>query len=250
MSPTSAQQKPLRLVLAVAVAASLAGAAVWTWRTLHWPIEVVRIDSAVVNADRQRLRQTVSRHARAGFFGVDLAELRVALVDLPWVREASLRRVWPDQLRVEIVEHEVAATWNGDALLSVRGAVFTPDAVTGYGVPALEGPQNLGPAMLERLRAIESRLAGVGLAVRALEQDARRAWRLRLDNDVVLRLGRDDVMTRLERFVAVWPRALRQRADAVAAVDLRYTNGLAVSWSGEVPEGAAAATADQGADDV
>jgi len=250
MSDRSAQQRALRLVSAVGFAAILAAGAVWTWRTLHWPIEVVRIDSAVAHADRERLKETMTRHTRAGFFGVDLAALRRALVELPWVRDASLRRVWPDQLRVEVVEHEVAATWNGDALLSERGVVFEPVSVTGHAVPALEGPQGRAAAMLERLRAYESRLARIDLSVRAVEQDARRAWRLRLDNGVTLRLGRDEVMARLERFVAVWPRALRPRADAMAAVDLRYTNGLAVSWSGEAPEGATAATADEGADDV
>ncbi|PSQ90470.1 MAG: cell division protein FtsQ [Proteobacteria bacterium SW_6_67_9] len=236
--------------MSVAAAAIAAGAIVWGVRMMHWPIEVVRIDSAVVHTDRERLQEKVTPYARAGFFELDLAALRDALIELPWVRDARLRRVWPNRLRVAVVEHEVAATWNDRALLSRDGVVFSPQRISGFEVPALQGPDGQGAAMLERLRAFEAALSAIEPEVRALTQDERRAWRLRLDNGVRLRLGRDGVAARLKRFAAVWPRTLHRHADAVSAVDLRYPNGLAVSWRDEAPEGATAAVAHEGANDV
>lgn len=226
--------KTLIGVMAIAI---LAGGLVSWARSVHWPIEVVRIDGPVRHTDRERMKSIMARHAEAGFAAMDLTALRRELVELPWVREASLRRVWPDTLRVEVREHEPVAVWNGDALVSDEGAVFRPAEFSGDGLARLSGPRGQGSAMLERLRVFERRLAPLELGVAALEQDARRAWRLTLENGIVLRLGRDRVAERLGRFRAVWSGVLEPRAGRIDAVDLRYTNGFAVAWrDGEKPQ--------------
>ena len=226
--------KTLVGVLALAI---LAGGLVSWARSVDWPIEVVRIDGPVRHTDRERMKSIMARHAEAGFAAMDLTALRRDLVQLPWVREASLRRIWPDTLRVEVREHDPVAVWNGDALVSDEGTVFRPAAFSGDGLARLSGPKGQGGAMLDRLRAFEQRLAPLDLGIAALEQDARRAWRLTLENGIVLRLGRDRVAERLGRFRAVWSGVLEPRAGRIDAVDLRYTNGFAVAWrDGEKPQ--------------
>lgn len=226
-----------KTLIGVLALAMLAGGLVSWVRAVDWPIEVVRIDGAVRHSDRERMKSIMARHAEAGFAAMDLSALRRELVELPWVREASLRRVWPDTLRVEVREHEPVAVWNDDALVSDEGAVFRPDAFSGDDLARLSGPTGQGSAMLERLRAFEQRLAPLDLEIAALDQDARRAWRLTLANGIVLRLGRDRVAERLARFRAVWSGVLEPRAERIAAVDLRYTNGFAVAWrDGEKPQ--------------
>lgn len=219
-----------KTLVGVLTLAMLAGGLVWSARAVDWPIEVVRIDGPVRHSDRERMKSIMARHAEAGFAAMDLTALRRELLALPWVREASLRRIWPDTLRVEVQEHEPVAVWNGDALVSDEGTVFRPAEFSGDDLARLSGPKGQGSAMLERLRAFERRLAPLDLSVAALEQDARRAWRLTLENGIVLRLGRDRVAERLGRFRAVWSGVLKPRAERIAAVDLRYTNGFAVAW--------------------
>jgi len=56
----------------------------------------------------------------------------------------------------------------------------------------------------------------------------RRAWRVKLEAGPTLELGREDVESRLARYLDVHERtvgALKRRVDYV---DLRYTNGFAV----------------------
>lgn len=227
-------------VLALALAGA---AAAWWWQQAHWPVAAVRIDGPVAHVDREDMKAVIARHTRAGFFALDLGALRQDLLALEWVRAASLRRVWPDTLRVEVREHEPAATWNGDALVSTRGAVFDPGAAAIEGLPALTGPEGQGGAMLERLDGFARRLAPLDLEPAALHQDARRSWRLELANGIELRLGRERVDARLARFVAVWPGVLAPQAERIAAVDLRYPNGFTIAWreaaATDSPEGGA-----------
>lgn len=215
---------------AVLALAATAAALAWWWRASEWPIAVVRIDGEARHADRDRLKAIVARHARAGFFGLELAALRTEIEALPWVRAANLRRVWPDTLRVTVDEHEAAAVWNGSALISRRGTVFRPQQLDPEGMPRLRGPNGRASRVLARLRRFRQRLAPLGLAIAALERDARRAWRIELGNGISLRLGRQHVDERLARFAAVWPRVLAPEAGRIAAVDLRYPNGFAVAW--------------------
>jgi len=239
MTAEDAPQLPghtIRTVAAVLAAAVAVAGAAWWWQTSHWPVNVVRIDGTVAHTDRGHLKTIVTRHAQAGFFAMDLGALRSDLVALPWVRDASLRRIWPDTLAVVVHEHTPAVRWNGDSLISRGGTVYTPGDAALEGLPRLTGPEGHGPAMLERMRTFAAALGPLGLGIVGLHEDARRAWRIELDNGVTVRLGRDSVDARLRRFVRVWPAVLAPRADDIAAVDLRYTNGFAVAWRDGEPK--------------
>ena len=230
-STTGGAGATLRALVAVLlVALGLAGG-MWVLRSVHWPISVVRIDGQLARTGPEPVERIVSRHtAGAGFFSLDLDALRADLEQLPWLRTASLRRIWPDTLRVQVSEHTAAAFWNGAALVSTRGTVFRPDTVPPLELPVLSGPDGHGRQMLQRLWALDRRLQPLGLSVHGLHQDARRAWRVELGNGITLRLGRGDIDARLDRFVAVWPAVLARKAERVEAVDLRYPNGFAVAW--------------------
>ena len=66
----------------------------------------------------------------------------------------------------------------------------------------------------------------------ALELDARGAWNLTLDNGVRVRLGRQQIDERFERFMLAAAKLVSQRATDIAYVDMRYSNGFAVGWKG------------------
>ncbi len=65
----------------------------------------------------------------------------------------------------------------------------------------------------------------------------RRAWRVHLDDGMVLELGREQVASRLARFLAAYPRTLAPLNRRIDYVDLRYANGFAA----RIPELAAVA---------
>src|SRR5206468_3912068 len=72
------------------------------------------------------------------FFTVNLEQVRTAFESVPWVRRASVRREWPDQLVVSLEEHEALGTWGEDGkLLSTKGDVVTVN---------LAGTDNAGDA--------------------------------------------------------------------------------------------------------
>lgn len=176
------------------------------------------------HADLDALSRAIQQAARAP----SMEAVRDAARRLPWVREASVRRRFPDAVEIAFQAHEAFALWNDDAVVSTRGEVFV---ARGAGnLPRFRGPDGSGPAMLAQYRALVPRLAPLSDAVAELRLSARGAWQARMQSGLVLELGRGDVLPRAERFAAAWPQVEARAAQARYA-DLRYPNGFALAKS-------------------
>jgi cell division protein FtsQ len=195
------------------------------------PVRTLRLGGELTHTRGEHVSAIAQAHAAGGFLALDVDAMRSEINALPWVREVAVRRIWPDVVAVELREHHALARWGEAALVSEEGHVFAPaDSDWPQGLPVLAGPQDSAPGVAQRHRELRQILAPLGLGVAALRMSERRALELHLDNGLVVLLGRDDPQARLERFVRVYPTALAGRADGIAQVDLRYTNGFAVAW--------------------
>lgn len=206
------------------------------------PIKSVRIEGRFTHVTAAELQQRLAGVAAGNFLSVNVEAIRHAAQTLPWVRTVTVRRVWPDTVRVEVTEQLAIASWGetgadpgavpgavqGTGLLNNSGALFTPDRTSfPDGLPEIRGPRGAHSALLAHYYAMNQALLPLRLRVTRLTQDERRAFHLRLDNGTELALGRADSYARLMRFVRAWP-TLQARGLPVVAVDLRYSNGLAV----------------------
>ncbi|WP_435104690.1 cell division protein FtsQ/DivIB [Arhodomonas sp. AD133] len=219
------------VVVVVVAAASLA---LERWRPASvFPVRTVRFEGDLAHVPESDLRSAVADHLGGGLLLVDLGSVRRAVKALPWVEDAAVWRVWPQGLRISVSEREPVAVWGDDALVTATGHVFRPDARPD-GLPRLGGPDGSQKEVLQRFRSWRERLGAIGLALRALRQDERRAWHGRLADGTSLALGRNDVDTRIARLINAWPRVRRAAGDrGIAALDLRYPNGFAVRWAPE-----------------
>ncbi|MDA1107543.1 MAG: FtsQ-type POTRA domain-containing protein, partial [Proteobacteria bacterium] len=210
------------------------------------PIKAVRIEGRFTHVTAAELQQRLAGVAAGNFLSVNVEAIRHAAQTLPWVRTVTVRRVWPDTVRVEVTEQLAIARWGetgadsgavsgavsgvvqGTGLLNNSGALFTPERTSfPDGLPEIRGPRGAHSALLGHYYAMNQALLPLKLRVTRLTQDDRRAFHLLLDNGTELALGRADSYTRLMRFVRAWP-TLQARGLPVVAVDLRYSNGLAV----------------------
>jgi cell division protein FtsQ len=57
------------------------------------------------------------------------------------------------------------------------------------------------------------------------------AWQLTLSNGIELKLGREDTLKRVQRFIDLYPSISKHKPEAIEQVDLRYDTGLAVRFA-------------------
>jgi len=193
------------------------------------PIRRVVVEGTLVHLDASRIEAVVAECVHAGFFGIDVDDIRARLQDEPWVRDAAVRRVWPDSLHVAIAEQVAVARWGDYGLLNAEADLFVPAPEE---LPAdlvrLDGPLGTELEVLRRYRFVAERLGALGLRVAAVELSARHAWSVTTDGGHQIVFGRKDFDARLARFELGYRRALAQAWARIARVDLRYTNGFAV----------------------
>lgn len=198
------------------------------------PVRVVGVDGEIHHLDRAQLEAAVAEAVDGSFFGVDLDQVRRKVEHLPWIESASVRRVWPDTLRVRVVEQVPLAYWGSDGLVSQRGEVFRPEQLPKLdGLAVLEGEDARAARITREYLSMRTLLETAGLGLKHVWVDARQAWRLQTDEGVTLNLGRREVMPRLTRFVQLYPYLKAQTGSLPEAVDLRYTNGFTVRWRKE-----------------
>jgi len=212
----------------------------WLSDPWRFPLSVVEVKGDFRYLDKQQLQLAVAPHVTGGFFTVDVAAIRTAAEQLPWVHRARVKRVWPATLRLQIEEQQPVALWGEHGFLNERGEPFVPEAAAiSLVLPSLAGPDGLQLKVLENFKRVAKTLAPLGITVTRMQLDNRRAWHLQLDNAVLLELGRADAGQRLQRFVRAYPNVFAGRLDDLLHVDLRYSNGFSVYWKQAVLENTA-----------
>jgi len=183
------------------------------------------------------IRQAILSLGEPGtFMSQDVDVIQQQIERLPWIQQVSVRKQWPDELKIHLVEYVPVARWNDLHLVDANGKSFS--------VPAnhlgkekrvmLYGPEGSESEVLAGYHQMDAMLAPGKFKLKAASMTARRSWQLVLDDDTRLELGRNEDMKRLKRFIQLWP-TLQQQAQAenkrIGYVDLRYDSGAAVGWA-------------------
>ncbi|HAB56086.1 MAG TPA: hypothetical protein DCE61_06950 [Cellvibrionales bacterium] len=195
-----------------------------------------------VGASKDELLALVDKQLDKGFWQLDLLQLKANLESHPWVRQAVIRRQWPNQLVIGIDEYVAVARWNERYLLSATGDVFMPSKIAAFThlprlkVESLRIDKQERPSRETIKQAVsgfnqfQKPLTHYGLSVVEQTQLLDGDFLLLLSNGLTLMLGADQVTHRFDRFLALLDGELIDKLDDIEAIDLRYMNGLSVRW--------------------
>jgi cell division protein FtsQ len=191
-----------------------------------FPLREVQIEGKLNHVSREQVKLIVAKHLNGNFFTLDLVKARDAFEKLPWARNVSLRRRWPDKLEVAIEEHKALARWGNVGLVNTHGELF--QAASGSDLPLFYGP---GDSVVE-VAALYSSLSQVlkltKLNIGSLTLTPRRAWKITTNNGMQIELGRVETVARLDKFARVYVTTIAALNKKITYADLRYPNGFAV----------------------
>lgn len=213
------------------------------------PISQVSVQGELSYISQQAVQQRIAPYLTASFFTVDLAAMRSELEQMPWIARAEVRRIWPNQLTIQLEEQLPIARWGNEALLNNQGQAFTPRELANYeNLPQLFGPQRAQQKVMQQYQLFSQMLRPLGFSVARLELRERGSWFLTTGvnsagQSIELLLGRDHLLEKMRRFVSAYEKTLKPDIANIARIDLRYANGLAVGWRQPVLSAAASTVA-------
>ncbi|MGM8933542.1 cell division protein FtsQ/DivIB [Pseudomonas neustonica] len=195
------------------------------------PVSLITVDGELLYIDREAVQQVIQPYLHESFLGIDLNGLHTDLLAMPWVADASVKRVWPDKLVIDLDEQLPIARWGDAALLNNQGKAFTPDDISRFAqLPQLDGPERAKRRVMRHYQQFSSLLRPQGMVVSKLELRDRGSWFLTTEDGIEVLLGRDNLVDKMQRFMTIEQRLLQDRREMIARVDLRYSNGMAVAW--------------------
>ena len=191
-----------------------------------FPIREVKVGGQLAHVNREQIKLIVSKHLQGNFFTLDLEKTRDAFEKLPWARNVSVRRRWPDKLDVVIEEHQALARWGNIALVNTHGELF--QAATDGELPVFYGPGDGVMEVTTNYGAYSQVMNKANIKIAQVSLSPRRAWEIKTDKGLVIALGREEMQARLAKFTRAYQSTLSQLNVNVAYADLRYPNGFAV----------------------
>jgi cell division protein FtsQ len=223
-----------------AALAVLGGAFVWLAQRPYFALRAIEVRGELQHVTSASVRAAVAGRLKGNYFTMRLDETRRLLESVPWVAQASVRRVWPNRLLVTLVEHRALGVWDDGRLLSDTGELFiaNPAEAEIHGaLPVFEGPETAARDAARRYYEFAALLAPLGMKIASVDVSERRSWALEVagaEGDATrLELGRDtDSMTlhdRLAQVVAAYPMVAARVGGTPRSIDARYPNGLAAS---------------------
>jgi len=196
---------------------------------LNRPVSSVRMETPLNRVSEMEVRSVLALHLEDGFFGLDAAALKSQLEQNPWIEQAVIRRVWPDALAVSIFEETAIARWGDKRLLNQYAEVFAPAVIDeDISLPMLRGPDGTQHRMMEQYQMLNQLLLASGLRIRELSLDERGSWSITVGDGLIINIGREQLIERLQRFVRFYDRQLHTEVDTLVSIDLRYRNGISI----------------------
>ena len=203
----------------------------WMQDEQQAPVQVIDFSGQFEQLDVLKLERLIRQSQPGSFFALDVNDIHRLLEEQAWVYRASVRKQWPNRLKVYLVEQTPVARWNEDLMLNPYGESFNAEGKN-LGLPRLFGPGGSEKTALEGFNAMQRLLRSQQLDIEELSLSERFAWQVQLVNGIEINLGRQEFIDRLQRFVDVYP-LLSEQPKGVSYVDLRYDTGLAVGWQNE-----------------
>lgn len=205
---------------------------VWVQDQQNAPIRQVKLYGDFGHIQPTKLHRTLQQEFVGNYFKVNVDQVQQFLQQQPWVYQVAVRKQWPDTLVVVVTEHSPVAIWNLEYLLNQRGEVFkAPIAQLNAKLPQLAGPQGSEQDALTMFTRVQSLLTLHQFEASSLSVSDRFAWQLKLSNGIELKLGREDTLKRVQRFIDLYPSISKHKPEAIEQVDLRYDTGLAVRFA-------------------
>lgn len=219
------------LVVLLLIGSLLYSAISWMWDDQRLPLSKIVLQGELHYVSAADVQRAFAQLDHVGtFMSQDINVLQNVAESIPWVSHASIRKQWPDTVKVFLTEFHAEAIWNGNALLNEDGQVFDGDiAKLDEERVKLYGPQNSSEEVLRVWREISPKFQSLNLTITSLVLNERRAWQIILDNGIRLELGKESLQERIERFVSLYQN-LGSDAQRVSYIDLRYDTGASIGW--------------------
>ncbi len=169
------------------------------------PVTSIVVAGEMTYTNKQDIDLVMDTINLSNFFNLDVNEVQEKINNLPWVYSVSVRKQWPNEVKIYVVDQRPLARWNGDFFINHQGQAFQADiSRVAHPLPAFFGPEGSEITALENYNNFNKLLSFKQLMIDELILSERYSWQLLLNDGVTINLGREERVERIQRFMDVY----------------------------------------------
>lgn len=217
----------------------------WLTHSEFFDIKSITFSGAEDERCIEDVRSVVNDAIEGNLVSQDIGKIKSAVEAISWVRSATITRVFPNEINVEITRYRpVARDQDEGQLISSEGIVYVGQAdelELAKNMPLIACESNQTVMAVTELPKLQATVAPLGMRVSEILISFRGSWSVRLVSDgyptVDIELGRmtspDLLVRRLKLFVDNYSKVSKILQGYPVKVDARYTNAFSVKWPDE-----------------
>lgn len=201
----------------------------------HFPLQKITIVGKVELTQDSDIKAALADINQDSFFEIDVGMVANQVKSIPWVEDVAVKRKWPAELELTVVERQPVIRWGDNEVMDGDGNRFVKAAHLPYTkLPKIEGIDGAEFEVFDAYQALSDRFEQLNdIGFDKFIQNEHLSFELYLKNGVVVKFGRDDYQDRLERFVKAYQAGRIPDLNKIKVVDFRYNKGFAVQWREE-----------------
>jgi cell division protein FtsQ len=181
---------------------------------------------------REEILSTAGVTGRSSLLFLDADAARQKLKTNPWIADATVLKLYPDRLQMQVTERQAFALWQKDgrvAVIADDGTVLEPYVARRFtGLPLVVGTG--AQTRAKEFLALIARYPEIRDSVKAAVLIAERRWNLRLKNGIDVRLPEADIDRAFDTLVTLDQEKKLLSRD-ITAIDLRLPDRVTVRLS-------------------
>jgi cell division protein FtsQ len=198
---------------------------------LNRPVASIVIKGGFNYVSQDEVESVVKNMIGGSFIGEDISDIKQSLEAMPWIEGVDLVRQWPDTLEVVIREQSPIARWGESGFVNIKGRIIVVDNNNVLSqLSTLSGKEDEAGLIMQQYSLLASTLQPYNMSINVLEKNHRGVWNLQLRNGWKVIVGRGDVYKKIQRLTYLLDVKKLNYQMKVDSIDLRYPNGIAVSW--------------------
>ena len=214
-----------RVILLIALSVAFC----FLFSLLNQSITKIQYVNEMKRVSPDELRGISTKIYDEGFLQINLSDIQEEIGQVNWVKSVSLERQWPDQINILIEEEDIIGWWNKDSIINSKGNLFSLDeqSLPG-GLIEFYGPNGQQAIVYEKYLLFAEELSTRGILIEKVTLDFKGSWIVTIRPNIALRLGKENIGERFDRFLMIWDESLLDNLAVIEYIDLRYTEGFSV----------------------
>ncbi|MFT5594311.1 MAG: cell division protein FtsQ [Oceanicoccus sp.] len=219
--------KPLSI--GVTVISILVAVVLLLLQAVNKQVNQLQVNENLEHVTSQMVNEHITQWFPDGYVTLNVNAIKDRLHSMVMVAEVSVEKVWPDTLKINIVEERPVAIWNDKSLLSENGDIL-PVELKQLQLPKLNGANQESKMVMQHFLLFNRWGKRHQIELTGIKHSSA-GWMLQYKSGLTIWLDSTTAMNGLQQLDSVIEQFDLAR---IKRIDMRYEQGFAVAWKDSI----------------